>query len=120
MSKKQRPRACLSCFANLDEELTAAIDDTAENRSKNRISVNCRRQSEDGQNIRRRILKQLCRKQNENKCRQNDQILPDEPDERVNESVINEQKMIEQKLSKLQNLLEKQMGTAKETGNQAE
>ena len=46
---------------------------------------------------------------------QNDQILPDEPDERVNESVINEQKMIEQKLSKLQNLLEKQMGTAKET-----
>ena len=44
---------------------------------------------------------------------QNEQILPDEPDERVNESVINEQKMIEQKLSKLQNLLEKQMAGKK-------
>ena len=60
---------------------------------KNRILVNCRRQFEDGPEY--GWIPAACRKQSETNAA-NDQILPDEPDERVNESVINEQKMIEQ------------------------
>lgn len=65
--KKTTPKGLFKLFRKPHVELTAAL--TIQQRMlKNRILVNCRRQFEDGQNIRRRILKQLCRKQNGNKC----------------------------------------------------
>lgn len=112
--KKTTPKGLFKLFRKPHVELTAAIDDTAENAEKpdfSKLQEAIRRRSEYTAPDSKAAMQEAKRKQ----MQQNDQILPDEPDERVNESVINEQKMIEQKLSKLQNLLEKQMGTAKET-----
>ena len=75
--KKTTPKGLFKLFRKPHVELTAAIDDTAENAEKpdfSKLQEAIRRRAktaariQDGQNIRRRIPKQLCRKQNGNKC----------------------------------------------------
>lgn len=110
--KKTTPKGLFKLFRKPHVELTAAIDDTAENAEKpdfSKLQEAIRRRSEYTAPDSKAAMQEAKRKQ----MQQNDQILPDEPDERVNESVINEQKMIEQKLSKLQNLLESRWGLRK-------
>lgn len=110
--KKTTPKGLFKLFRKPHVELTAAIDDTAENAEKpdfSKLQEAIRRRSEYTAPDSKAAMQEAKRKQ----MQQNDQILPDEPDERVNESVINEQKMIEQKLSKLQNFWKSRWGLRK-------
>ena len=65
--KKTTPKGLFKLFRKPHVELTAAIDDTAENAEKpdfSKLQEAIRRRSE----YTAPILKQLCRKQNGNKC----------------------------------------------------
>ena len=66
--KKTTPKGLFKLFRKPHVELTAAIDDTAENAEKPDFSKLQEAIRKTVQNIRRRIPKQLCRKQNGNKC----------------------------------------------------